>query len=1394
MANVFDWKRFWCPRGGIFNLADGGFLSDPETSWGKLLNPELVTFGELSEVRCLALLGEPGIGKTWALERDGVAAEEAIAREGGKVMRLDLRSFGSEDRLVKTLFEAPEWQEWRSRDYHLHLFLDSLDECLLRIDNVASLLSDELPKQPVERLLLRIACRTAPWPAILENSLKGLYGADGFKAYELVPLRRIDVEHAAAQSGIKNVDGFLTCVKALDVVSLAIKPVTLRFLINTYLKEHDLPSNQIDLYEAGCRALCEEPNESRRGSGRAGTLSADERLDIASRIAGITQFANRYAIWTGNETDAQFSEDVLARDVCGGVENGPDGVTVSSDAIREVLDTGLFSSRGADRMGWAHQTYAEFLAARYCKIHAMPAQQIQSLLFHPEGQGIRLIPQLYELAGWISVTNEQIFDIFATSYPEALLGAAAASLSDKQRGIVVESLLNQCDAGRRLDLQPHMFQLYRKLGHSGLQAQLRPYLRDRTKLSPTRCVAMNIAHACEVAGLASDLADIALDISEDRPLRIRAAAAVAIIGPAESRRRLRSLATGEAGDDPDDEMKGCGLMAVWPEFISASEAFGLITAPKQSNFFGVYTRFLYEKFIEKMVPGDLPAALEWFSSQPARHHEHSPVDRLMDRIVQQAWENLDHPGVTEALAAAVLSRIRLHDGLFSSLQTSDIGKQMETNSEHRRRLLGAVFPQLTVPGAGRLAIWGAPLLVPADFEWMLERILSGNLQASAPVEARLLRFLADTRKPEQMRALWYACRANPIIASECEALFGPVDLNSEEVRLLRENLRQEGATARPKPLDPPPSQLIEKDLQNIEGGDAAAWLRLTLDMGLEPTSTHYSYDLVASLTETPGWKAADQITRNRLVDAAERYVNEGDPQNAQWFGTPNTPYTATSGVRALTLLLNTAEAKLQNISIDSWRKWVPALLSYSFGGSSGEQLQSRLLHLAYSHVPQEVINRVLQLIDSENERSGLFLVASEIERCWDDGMAQPLLEKARDPRLKQHVVGDLIGLLIRHGVAESVDLAESFLRPPYPESPPERSRMLGAIQALVRNTPDAGWPKVWAVINESDELGRSVIESTTYADPSHASFIGKLNESQLAELYLWMVRHYPYADGRAMFGIMGPADTAVILRDSILEHLKKRGTFAACAALRRIMEELPQYTWLRHHVDEAELLARAATWEPISAREFLALALDGTKRFVETGSQLAEAVLESLARLDVKFHDALPAARDLWNDKDGVFWPKDEQEMSNYVARHLREDLRDRGVIINREVQIRRGIGDRSGQSTDIHVDAAVPGASPHSYERVSVITEAKGNWNPELLSAMGIQLRDRYLKENRCRDGIYMVGWFSCTKWSDEDHRKRRRSRMSLEEAKAFFRKQAIDLSNTDYNLRSYVLDISLR
>lgn len=420
---IYNWKRFWCLRGEGITLSGGGFLDDPETEWGKYSNPNAKLFEALAEIPCLILLGEPGIGKTRTItgEREAFAAK--IKQAGHAMLCLDLRSYGSEDRLIHDLFESEEFRAWLGGDYRLHIFLDSLDEGLLRISVLSALLAEELKKyrQHIHRLFFRIVCRTASWPSSLESKLQNLWKEEEVKAYELAPLRRKDVAEAATVNGVAP-DEFLTEVNRAEAVPLAIKPVTLDFLLKTYRQDGSLPKTQAELYREGCRLLCEETNEGRRDAGLTGNLSAEQRLAVAARIAAITIFANRYAVWMAAERGDVPAEDVSVRELSGGREKAQGNeFEVGEAAIKEVLGTGLFSARGTNRLGWAHQTYTEFLAAYYLIQKQMSVAQMLNLIVHPGDVEGRLVPQLHETAAWLAGMKPEVFHEVMARDPEVLL-------------------------------------------------------------------------------------------------------------------------------------------------------------------------------------------------------------------------------------------------------------------------------------------------------------------------------------------------------------------------------------------------------------------------------------------------------------------------------------------------------------------------------------------------------------------------------------------------------------------------------------------------------------------------------------------------------------------------------------------------------------------------------------------------------------------------------------------------------------------------------------------------------------------------------------------------------------------------------------------------------------
>ena len=260
-----------------------------------------------------------------------------------------------------------------------------------------------------------------------------------------------------------------------------------------------------------------------------------------------------------------------------------------------------------------------------------------------------------------------------------------------------------------------------------------------------------------------------------------------------------------------------------------------------------------------------------------------------------------------------------------------------------------------------------------------------------------------------------------------------------------------------------------------------------------------------------------------------------------------------------------------------------------------------------------------------------------------------------------------------------------------------------------------------------------------------------------------------------------------------MQHLRTRGTPEACKAIYRIMEELPQHKdWLKWILLEAQDLTRHRTWVPPQPEDVLKITNNQQGRLVQSGDQLLFVIIESLKRLETKLQGETPAAIFLWNDiiagHSSRYTPKSENDFSDYIKNHLDDDLKQRGIIVNREVEIRRG------ELTDIRVDAIIKTPDEKSYDSITVIIEVKGCWNQYLKSAMKTQLVDSYLKDNHCQYGLYLVGWFFCDQWDDNDYRKKRTMNLKCDivEMQRQFDEQAAQLTQQNIVVKSLVIDTS--
>jgi hypothetical protein len=174
--------------------------------------------------------------------------------------------------------------------------------------------------------------------------------------------------------------------------------------------------------------------------------------------------------------------------------------------------------------------------------------------------------------------------------------------------------------------------------------------------------------------------------------------------------------------------------------------------------------------------------------------------------------------------------------------------------------------------------------------------------------------------------------------------------------------------------------------------------------------------------------------------------------------------------------------------------------------------------------------------------------------------------------------------------------------------------------------------------------------------------------------------------------------------------------------------------------------------------------------------------------LQQKLQAEVPSVQFLWfpSQTKGLR-PRSEDELSDYIKIHLDDDLKGRGIVVNREVRIHRG------RRTDIHVDAVTGPIDDGPVDIITVIIEVKGSWNPDLLHAMKSQLVDEYLKDNHCQQGLYVVGWFDSQQWDDTDWRSEKKPKCAIAEARVQFETQASELSDGHTHVRAFILDAIL-
>ncbi len=1192
--------------------------------------------------------------------------------------------------------------------------------------------------------------------------MRTLWPGDGCGIYEVAPLQRADVITAAGAEGIDPY-AFIGDVLRVDAVSLAIRPLTPRLLLNTSKRgDGRLPEARRDVHLQGVAELCTERGQGRRESGRTGRYPERQRMAVAARVAYIMTFAGLSGIRIIPPLGDLQDGEIARADLVGGSEaEGDVGTTafaVTDEALAETLGTGLFTARGPDRLGWAHRDYRDFLAAWYVSRSAIGAEQCMALLQHPDDPRGAIAPQLRTAAAWLAEMNPEVFRrILACDYA-SLLDADAAPLAPQDRAAFAAALLAVPDKAQILR-RAYVAGSLPNLSHPGLAAQLRAALAAADP--DTGRLAVAIARdSGEGTILRAEIADVALDRGRSLGLRTSAAYAIAKGGDAAAHARLRPLVLEPDPQDIQDELKGNALRACWPAHISVAELFGALTWPRAGNFFGAYKGFLSSDILRHVPDTDLPVALDWVAREAGDYF----LDRIADGILWRALPHLERADMARAFAPVFLARIhRRHQLMREHRDEERFTAALRDFVAGRRQLIEALLPILHAWGdePGRL-VYLRPMLVFADdLPWIIERTRRADA-ATQPLWVALLGDLSRFLDVDSWSALYEACEAVPAIDAAFRAAFAPVDIHSPRADELRaEHARGAALQARLDEMrqePPPPPALTARlapPLDRSEAGDREGWIAVCREFGRDPDGRlPPGYLFTIGLTSRPGWAEIDDAMQRRIVAAAERYIATWTPAPERWLARSQIRGIDIvgdwAGLQAVVLIHEMELARISDYPGEDWQRWAPVFAGFPYLTDAYPVDAVRLLIAgAYRHAPYAVMDTVGVRILHEAEQSGYINVLALLANCWDDRLTARALDIATSRELSPEATGQILEVLLDHGAA-AVPFLESLVDAPPPTDTRERRFAVVAATLLIRRVPGS-WPRVWAAISADAAFGRELVEEMVMGDRWAASSVSGLAPDALADLFLWLVAQYPPREDPAedddgdLFHEITVREDIATWRDSIPGLIKERGTPDALAALRRVSEALPQMRWLRIVAAETEDAVRGATWRPqFTPAQLLRLARDSGSRIIQNGDHLLAIIEESLQRLERDIlHDATPQVALLWNDLgDGTWRPKDELTLSDYVKVHLERELPE--VVVNREVEIHLG-HDR----LDIVVDA-LP-VSPAN-ERIAAVVEVKGGWNREWRTAMQAQLTARYLVNGPYRCGLYLVGWYMCDQWDRND------------------------------------------
>ena len=1214
---AYNWHRRWIPV--VESRTEGTDVASrakaPQALWQLQSASDGVLFSEIRHIRCLILLGEPGIGKTCAAMREQEQLDAKVANTTDKTIWVDLLGCTSTESVRSLLFKSDIYQRWKAGTHTLTMFVDNVDQADIPVRQVVTAITNGLADAKVNRLQMRLVCRDYAWSLTLAGALEHVWRSYGETAsnvgvYQLAPLSLDDIRLAveANNSTAKDTETFLSELEAAGALPLAMVPITLDML----LKEPGyLTSSRTELYENGSKHLID-------GKQDLAFKALDERLEIACRTAASMVLGSKHAVDVTAPAVHESSGALAVKDLL------PDGAGPKEEReLHATLQSGLF--QGSGKRTWVHLSYAEFLAARYLSDESISLNDILEMAVAPDG---KFPPHLHDCLRWLIVLRKDILPEIVKRQPLIVLAGDLSHLSDNEFEEVCAALLSLPDPRvfRREAWNPRNF----RAGHPSAKRVLLRYLADTSRSPDLRYFVLRWMERLDVRDIDDVLARIALDEHQDQALRHSAAHRICDVGSVETKLQLKPYIYGR-DDDLDDELKGCALQALWPDYLTADELFSVLSPRKREDLLGSYRMFLFNDNIANgLQPEDLPIALKWVAAQPARFEMSLTLNDLPSAIMRKAWENIHIQGVMEAFAETAVAMMKRFDYvLFGHARISfppvtgldSFEKEFVENSGPRRELaLKCLRHMLDKEGRAfsLLHSW-PPIIVADDLDWLLGLLDS---EADAVWREQLAHLVAAifpqlgsqgatlSERYRDIEKVYEARARHPELKERTQRYFirmlddseAASDREHHRIRKeIEEKHKRQHASVRP-------FERLEESLDRLESGETWRWQNVIHALSHWPDGRSGTGDLNPDLAGFPLWKSCAEETRARIVRAALTFVMGQDQisasdVNEDWYDTNHVPYVELHGYTAICLLRSADTSAFEQLPADRWKRWAKIVVWYSSFTIVGDGSDDSRLKI--SDLQKDLVSRLHECAPYaclENLRSYICAfdrceksvepLLNGVAHVWDARLESMLLGLLQDTSLLPGTQRSVLDFLWSNRCDEALRVAQARISAGY-TSEEEKQLIVECSAFLLTCGAEFEWAAVWKIFQNDDDVGRTIVEMVAQDDWNAVKVGATLHTRELADLYIWVEERYPTSEEPKRDGTLArvTGKRAVYWwRGGIVTQLLKRESQEALEGVRRILSRFPNLEWLQSLRLDLEKESEGSEWEPVTPRDVLQLA------------------------------------------------------------------------------------------------------------------------------------------------------------------------------------------------------------